>query len=52
MNYIIANGLKKEGENLLALRITSDTEHLIESYGMAKYFDPHIGICLGGADFS
>ena len=52
MNYMIANGLKKYGENLVALRIISDTQHLIESYGMAEYFDPHNGIGLGGNDFS
>ena len=43
---------KKNGENLVALRIISDTQHLIESYGMAEYFDPHNGLGLGGDDFS
>ena len=52
MNYMIAIGLEEEGENRLAKKIKDDTIKLIESHGMAEYFDPYSGKGLGGKDFS
>ena len=52
MNYMIAIGLEDEGEYKIAKKIRNDTIKLIESYGMAEYFDPHTGVGLGGKDFS
>ena len=52
MNYMIAIGLEEEGENRLAKKIKDDTMKLIESHGMAEYFDPYSGKGLGGKDFS
>ncbi len=52
MNYMIAIGLEDEGEYKIAEKIRNDTIKLIESYGMAEYFDPHTGVGLGGKDFS
>ncbi len=52
MNYMISLGLEEEHEYELADKIKSDTLKLIETEGMAEYFDPKTGIGLGGKDFS
>ena len=52
MNHMLITGLADAGEEMLAQRITSDTQKLIESQGMAEYFDPMEGTGLGGMDFS
>ena len=52
MNYMISIGLDDEGEHELAKKIKNDTIKLIETNGMAEYFDPCVGDGLGGMDFS
>ena len=52
MNHMITTGLADAGEAALADRVRSDTNRLIETQGMAEYFDPIDGTGLGGMDFS
>jgi hypothetical protein len=52
MNHMIWTGLADAGETGLAARISGDTRKLVESQGMAEYFDPLDGTGLGGMDFS
>ena len=52
MNHMLVTGLADAGEDMLAQRIRSDTQNLIEREGMAEYFDPLDGTGLGGMDFS
>ena len=49
---MIWTGLADAGETDLAARIHDDTCSLVESQGMAEYFDPMDGAGLGGMDFS
>ena len=39
MNWIIYQGLKKQGQNALAAQIKKDTLTLLERYGFFEYFD-------------
>ena len=52
MNHMIWTGLADAGEAELAARISDDTRKLVETQGMAEYFDPLDGTGLGGMDFS
>ena len=52
MNHMITTGLADAGEEALAERVRSDTNRLVETQGMAEYFDPIDGTGLGGMDFS
>lgn len=58
MNWIIYQGLKKQGYPAMAAQIRADTISLLENYGFFEYFDcrknapdAHHG-AYGGADFS
>jgi alpha,alpha-trehalase len=52
MNHMVWTGLADAGEAELSARISNDTLGLVESQGMAEYFDPLDGTGLGGMDFS
>ena len=52
MNHMIGRGLADAGEAELAARVRADTRQLVETQGMAEYFDPLDGAGLGGMDFS
>lgn len=51
-NYMIADGLRRAGETVMAERIASDSLQLIEQSGFAEYYDPRDGTPLGGGRFS
>jgi hypothetical protein len=51
-NYMIADGLRRAGQGVLADRIVSDSLALIEESGFAEYYDPQTGAPLGGDRFS
>ena len=52
MNYMIEKGLNEMGYDKLAQRIADDSKKLVNTAGMAEYFDPIEGSPLGGANFS
>ena len=52
MNHMVWTGLADAGEAELSARISNDTLGLVETQGMAEYFDPLDGTGLGGMDFS
>jgi glycogen debranching enzyme len=52
VNYMIADGLARAGENAVAARITHSSLKLIEESGFAEYYDPLSGEPLGGSRFS
>lgn len=51
-NYMIADGLRRAGEVVLADRIIADSLDLVERSGFAEYYDPRDGSPLGGSRFS
>jgi hypothetical protein len=51
-NYLIADGLRRAGEAILADRVVADSLALIETGGFAEYYDPASGAPLGGGRFS
>jgi hypothetical protein len=52
VNWMIAEGFSAAGDGRLAAEIRDHTRTLIETAGLAEYFDPITGRGLGGADFS
>lgn len=52
VNYMISDGLKREGHHDTAARIISDSVKLIETGGFAEYFDPMTGEPCGGLHFT
>jgi len=52
VNYMIAQGLRRNGENQMADRIDQSSLELVASHGMAEYFDPLDGTACGGKDFT
>jgi glycogen debranching enzyme len=52
MNWMIANGFARAGQAEVADHILDRTVALIETSGLAEYFDPRTGHGLGGSDFS
>jgi glycogen debranching enzyme len=52
VNWMIATGFTQAGEHAAAARITTDTLRMIETAGLAEYFDPTNGDGAGGAGFS
>jgi hypothetical protein len=52
VNWMIAEGFAAAGDGRLAAEIRDHTRTLIETTGLAEYFDPITGRGLGGADFS
>ncbi|HEY9011944.1 MAG TPA: hypothetical protein VIN06_13090, partial [Devosia sp.] len=51
-NFIIADGLRRADEMVVAERIVTDSLALIERSGFAEYYDPRDGAPLGGTRFS
>ena len=52
VNYMIADGLARAGENAIAERIRADSVKLIEESGFAEYYDPHTAEPCGGGRFT
>jgi hypothetical protein len=51
INWMIADGLRREGDAARADALRDDTRRLIEQSGMREYFNPETGAGLGAADF-
>lgn len=52
VNFMISDGLKREGHTETAERIISDSVKLIELGGFAEYYDPMTGEPCGGLHFT
>lgn len=52
VNYMIADGLERAGQGVMATRIRSDSVRLIEKSGFAEYHDPITAEPCGGAHFT
>ncbi|MBX2878286.1 MAG: hypothetical protein KTR32_00055 [Granulosicoccus sp.] len=52
VNFMIANGLERAGQSVVANRINSDCMQLIEQSGFAEYYDPISAEPCGGAHFT
>ena len=52
VNWMLIDGLERNGCADLAWRIRRDSLRLVERAGFAEYFDPHTGVALGGSEFS
>ena len=52
VNYMIADGLRRQGEAAVADRIVGSSLELIEKSGFAEYYDPFTGEPCGGGRFT
>jgi glycogen debranching enzyme len=52
VNYMIADGLARAGQDSAAARITASSLDLIRESGFAEYYDPRTGEPLGGGRFT
>ena len=52
VNYMIADGLTRQGQHKVASRIVADSISLIEKSGFAEYYDPISGEPCGGREFT
>ncbi|WP_417693606.1 MGH1-like glycoside hydrolase domain-containing protein [Roseibium sp.] len=52
VNYMIARGLREQGDTLRAERVRQDTANLVAKSGFAEYFSPIDGTGAGGRSFS
>lgn len=52
VNYMIADGLARAGQEDAAARITASSLDLIRESGFAEYYDPITGAPLGGGRFT
>jgi len=52
VNYMIADGLARAGQEAAADAITRSSLDLIRESGFAEYYDPHSGEPLGGGRFT
>jgi hypothetical protein len=52
VNYMIADGLARAGQDDAAARITASSLDLIRDNGFAEYYDPITGEPLGGGRFT
>lgn len=52
VNYMIADGLARAGQEQAAAAITASSLDLIREGGFAEYYDPQTGEPLGGARFT
>ena len=52
VNYLIADGLSKTGEQEIVERIVRDSVRLIEASGFAEYYDPITAEPCGGGQFT
>lgn len=49
---MIADGLKRAGQDDIVRRIMDDCLRLIDKSGFAEYYDPHTAEPCGGAHFT
>ncbi len=52
VNYMIADGLARQGQGETAQRIVENSLSLIEKSGFAEYYDPKSGAPCGGLEFT
>ncbi|UFN47514.1 hypothetical protein LPC08_16000 [Roseomonas sp. OT10] len=52
VNWMIAEGLRRCGQEAMADRVAGDTRGLIAAEGFSEYFDPLTGQGIGGGTFS
>ena len=52
VNYMVADGLARDGHSKTADRIVADSLKLIEVGGFSEYFDPFTGAPCGGPEFT
>lgn len=52
VNYMVADGLERDGHTATAERIVADSLKLIEVGGFSEYFDPMTGAPCGGPEFT
>ncbi len=52
VNYMLADGLRRNGEPAAAAEIVADSLGLIRRNGFAEYYDPTDGAALGGRHFT
>ena len=52
VNYMVADGLERDGHAATAARIVDDSLKLIEVGGFSEYFDPFTGAPCGGPAFT
>ncbi len=52
VNYMVSDGLMRDGHERTAARIIDDSVKLILSGGFSEYFDPITGEPCGGSDFT
>jgi len=52
VNFMLSDGLKRNGEPAAAAEIVADSLRLIRRHGFAEYYDPTDGTALGGRHFT
>jgi glycogen debranching enzyme len=52
VNWMLVDGLRRNGESELAERVLQDSLALVRKSGFGEYFDPLTGDALGGTAFS
>ncbi|PZP44122.1 MAG: neutral trehalase [Azospirillum brasilense] len=52
VNWMIAEGFRRCGQEVMAERVAGDTRGLIAAEGFSEYFDPLTGQGIGGGTFS
>ena len=52
VNYMIADGLARQGQQGVAHKIVQSSLKLIENSGFAEYYDPNTGQPCGGKEFT
>ena len=52
VNWMLIDGLRRNGQPDLAQRILADSLELVGTHGFGEYFDPLTGNALGGPEFS
>ncbi|MBD0864879.1 MAG: hypothetical protein GDA36_04345 [Rhodobacteraceae bacterium] len=52
VNYLIVDGLKRDGHTVTADRIIRDSIKLIDISGFSEYYDPMTGVPCGGRQFT
>jgi neutral trehalase len=52
VNWMLIDGLKRNGHQALSRRIRRDSMSVVARSGFREYFDPTTGEGLGGTDFS
>lgn len=52
VNYMVADGLRRDGQTEMAYRISRDSIRLIHESGFAEYYDPITAEPCGGGNFT